>query len=192
MAILDVGKTMKIISTNLTRSDLAKKFLGIGAEIGVEQGIFSEIILRSGNVKKLYAIDAWEAYRGYRDHTRQAKLDRFYEISKNRLAPYNCKLVRKFSNVAALDFSDASLDFVYIDANHDYQYVTEDLANWSRKVKIGGIISGHDYIRRKGQDKYYAVVAAVNDFCSANHISKLIICRGDKPPSWYFIKEWMS
>ena len=68
-----------------------------GAEIGVEQGVFSESLLKDNPGCKLYAVDAWKAYRGYRDHTRQGKLDRFYESAKTRLASYNVEIVRKFS-----------------------------------------------------------------------------------------------
>lgn len=180
---------VKIINLEKTRSDLAKLFEGTGAEIGVERGVFSETICQNPKVKKLYAIDAWEAYRGYRDHTRQKKLDGFYEIAKKRLTLYRCKIVRKFSLDAAPDFPDKSLDFVYIDANHDYRHVFEDLTIWSKKVKKGGVISGHDYIRRKGQARYYAVIPAVNDFVKANQIETLIIYRKEPPASWCFIMK---
>lgn len=179
---------MNIIKTGLSREDLAKEFSGIGAEIGVEQGVFSEVICLSGKVKKLYSIDSWKAYREYKDHTRQKKLDNFYELSKMRLQPYNCELVRKFSVEASKDFLDESLDFVYIDANHDYKHVYEDISTWIKKVKSGGIVSGHDYIRRKGQDQFYAVVQAVNDFVKANNIKELSIYEKDAPPSWCFKK----
>lgn len=168
---------------------MVKEFKGIGAEIGVEQGIFSEIICKNKNVKKLYSIDAWKAYKGYRDHTRQKKLDGFFEITKKRLAPFNCEIVRKFSLDAVKDFMDNSLDFVYIDANHDYDHVYEDLTIWSKKVKKGGIISGHDYIRRKGQRQFYAVVSAVNDFVKNNNISELLIYKKVSPASWAFINK---
>jgi hypothetical protein len=182
-------QTLKIINLEQTRRDLAQQFYGLGAEIGVEQGIFSEIICQTAGVKKLYAIDAWKAYTGYRDHTRQKKLDRFYQTSKKRLKPYNCELIRKFSTHAALDFVDEALDFVYIDANHDYQHAYEDLCVWSNKIKKGGIISGHDYIRRKGQKQFYAVVQAVNDFVKANQIEELFVYRGESIPSWRFTKK---
>ena len=74
------------------RDGLSAIFRGLGftsgAEIGVEQGVFSESLLKDNPDCKRYAIDAWKAYRGYRDHTRQGKLDRFYESTKTRLASY--------------------------------------------------------------------------------------------------------
>jgi len=179
---------MNLISLQQTRTDLTRRFKGIGAEIGVEQGAFSEIICQVPGVTQLYSIDAWKAYRGYRDHTRQSKLDRLYAIATQRLAPYNCVIIRKFSLDAARDFVDGSLDFVYIDANHDYQHVSEDLAAWTQKIKPGGIVGGHDYIRRKGQKQFYAVIPAVNNFVKANKIQELIIYRGDSSPSFLFLK----
>jgi hypothetical protein len=46
---------------------------------------------------------------------------------------------------ALADFADGSLDFVYIDANHDFVNFTNDLHYWKKKVRLGGIVSGHDY-----------------------------------------------
>ena len=118
-----------------------------GAEIGVEEGVFSECLLKDNPGCTLYAIDAWTTYRAYRDHTRQEKLNRFYENTKARLAPYHVHIVRKFSIDAVKDFADRSLDFVYIDGNHDFYHCTTDICLWSKKVKVGGIIAGHDYTR---------------------------------------------
>ena len=47
---------------------------------------------------------------------------------------------------AVKDFENESIDFVYIDGNHGFKFITEDIYEWSKKVRKGGIISGHDYI----------------------------------------------
>lgn len=44
------------------------------------------------------------------------------------------------------EFPDKYFDFVYIDADHSYQSVKNDILAWSSKVKDGGILAGHDYI----------------------------------------------
>lgn len=167
---------------------MAQQEARIIAEIGVEQGVYSEVICKANPLAMVYSIDAWKSHRGYRDHTRQSKLDRFYEISKERLAPYNNTIIRAFSEQAVAQFDNDLLDAVYIDANHNYENVTKDITMWSDKVKSGGIISGHDYIRRKGQDQYYAVVQALNDYCNSNGIEEITVWRGDEVPSWSFIK----
>ena len=51
------------------------------------------------------------------------------------------------------NFSDNSIDFVYIDGHHGFKYVTEDIFEWSKKVRIGGCISGHDYAYGKRKSR---------------------------------------
>jgi hypothetical protein len=159
----------------MDRDRLSAIFHGLGftsgAEIGVEEGVFSESLLKDNPGCKLYAVDAWKTYRAYRDHTRQEKLDRFYENTKTRLAPYNVDIVRKFSIDAVKDFPDRSLDFVYIDGNHDFYHCTTDICLWSKKVKVGGIIAGHDYVRFKHKKSTTChVVDVVNAYTHAMDI----------------------
>lgn len=168
--------------TSQNRNDLAKLFKGVGAEIGVERAHFSKEILKTAD--KLYCVDPWKAYQGYREHVSQDKLDGFFEESKQRLEGLNVRFVREFSLDAVKHFEDEVLDFVYIDANHDYENCKADIEAWSKKVKKGGIVAGHDYLRRKGQDLIYGVVDAVNELQE-----DVTIWRGDKSPSWSFIKK---
>lgn len=179
---------MRIVDVQAGRDTLARLFTGSGAEIGVERGVFSKMICRRNPGVRLICVDAWMAYRGYRDHISQAKLDGFYLETVVRLEPYNCKIVRDFSVNAAAGVADESLDFVYLDANHDKQHVLEDLEAWVPKVRRGGIVAGHDYIRRKGQDHLYGVKDAVNEYCERAGVPVLFIWREDKSPSWMYIK----
>ena len=64
-----------------------------------------------------------------------------------------------------LDFEDNSIDAIYIDGNHSYEAVIEDIKNWSPKVKQGGLIIGDDYLTFEGVKK------AVNDFYSNFNVS---------------------
>lgn len=173
--------------TNQNRIDLARTFTGTGVEVGVERAVFSKAIMDIGNVEWLCGVDPWKAYKGYRDHVSQDKLDGFYEESLDRMESYNWSPIREFSLMAATEFMDESLDFIYIDANHDYKNVMRDILAWYPKLKKGGVFSGHDYIRRKGQADLYDVVDAVNDFARFTG-KELTIWRGDKSPSWSFIK----
>ena len=73
-------------------------------------------------------------------------------------------------------------DFVYIDGNHDYEFVLKDLETWFTKVKPGGIIFGDDYLRP------YGVSKAVNEF---SFKYKLTPCFSDYGNQYFFIKEWI-
>jgi hypothetical protein len=130
------------------RDDLPK-FLAdigckVGVEIGVEEGIYSEKLCQAG--LKLFSVDPWLDYPGYRRWKMQDRLDKAYATAKAKLAPYDCTIIRKTSMDALKDFEDGSLDFVYIDGHHGFKFVAEDLFEWTKKVKKGGIIAGHDYI----------------------------------------------
>ena len=145
-----------------SRDDLPQFFVEmgykVGAEIGVYKGEYTEILLKAG--LKIYGIDPWTAYSDYDDpdHNRfQEGLDYLYGHTQRRLAPYlqngQCTLVRKTSMEAINDFEGESLDFVYVDGNHHFKYVAEDICEWIKKIKKGGIISGHDYASEGVSDR---------------------------------------
>lgn len=164
-----------------SRDDLPKFFRQMGykagAEIGVYKGQFSEQFCKVG--LKLYAIDPWQIYKDYGNPRGQKRLDFQYEHTKRVLAPYtNCKIIRETSIEAVSHFADESLDFVYIDGNHQFRYVADDISEWSKKVKRGGIVSGHDYIytNPRTQAGICHVIYVVNAYTQAYKI-----------PSWYLL-----
>jgi len=166
-----------------TREDLAQYFneLGFttGAEIGVLAGLYSAVLCEANPGLKLFCIDAW----GYGEHKRKAYHLQAYEEAKVRLAPYDATLMHKLSMEAVKDFEDGSLDFVYIDANHKYSFVEEDIREWTKKVRKGGIVSGHDYEFEPGR--------AVDDYVKINNDVDLQITpkKSDKALSWWFVKK---
>lgn len=149
------ARRMPIEIPNANRHTLARLFylLGCarGVEVGVERALFSEVLLAENPLLHLTCVDAWQAYRGYRDHVNQAKLERFYLEAQERLSPFGSRVafVRAFSVEAAAAFEDGSLDFVYLDAAHDFASVAADLRAWAPKVRPGGIVAGHDYLKAK-------------------------------------------
>ena len=172
----------------INREDLAWLFAELGfktgAEIGTERGIFAETLCQAG--LNLFCIDAWKVYKGYRDHTRQDKLERYYEETKLRLAPYKCEIIRDWSTNAADRFKDESLDFVYVDANHDFRHVIEDVDTWSKKVRKGGIVSGHDYNRHRSSIECQ-VKDAIDAWGHAYNL-KINVTNESDFPSWWYIK----
>lgn len=131
-----------------SRDDLPEFFKEMGFKVGVEIGVFradyTEVLAKSG--LQIYGVDPWQSYRDYGNENKQKWLDDRYEVSKKRMAKYpNVTLLRETSMEAVAKFKEGSIDFVYIDGNHYFKYVAEDIYEWSRIVKKGGILSGHDY-----------------------------------------------
>jgi predicted O-methyltransferase YrrM len=65
------------------------------------------------------------------------------------------ELVIARSTEAATRFDDASLDWIFIDADHSYEAVVADIRAWTRKLKPGGLMSGHDFGQRGVMDAVY-------------------------------------
>ena len=180
----------------------------IGAEIGVCYGTYSETLCKNIPGLKLYGIEFGEPYRGYGDMRAWSTFNKFKEESRIRLAPYDFSLVKKKSMDAVKDFEDNSLDFVYIDANHEYSFVFEDIIEWTKKVKSGGVVYGHDYdsynvrtlidgrtIRRGPMRKDWRVKEAIHDYTEQNNIKPWFLLGlfkdlpKDHARSWLFVKQ---
>ena len=181
--------------------------LTTGAEIGVSTGYYSKWLFSRIRGLKLYCIDPWIAYPEYVEHHTpegQVVLNQNFEKTKERLAGKNAIFIKKYSMDAVKDFADESLDFVFIDGNHSFEFAVNDIAEWSKKVKKGGIIAGHDYwnsidkttknwLTYEGTDlekmKLCQVKYAVDAFTIANKISPLFITNNEKCPSYFWVKE---
>jgi len=108
-------------------------------------------------------VDPYERNYDLKDKTysRMGNPDTDYRKVKenfNRKFPGRHTLIRKSSYDAAKEV-DIDLDFIFIDGNHTYKHVWQDLSLWIPKIKPGGLIMGHDW--RKGFD---GVVRAVVDY----------------------------
>ncbi len=179
------------------RLELAVHFNNLGfktgAEIGVFDGYYSEVLCRLIPGLKLYAIDKWSVYAKYGNTSFYDELQVAYKEAQERLAPYNCEIIKQFSKDAVGRFKDESLDFVFIDANHSYDYVKQDIELWTPKVRKGGIVSGHDYY--VGKSKKMGVIKAVDEFTEKNNYKLEIIDwysqttnKNNQLPTWYFKK----
>ena len=173
------------------RLDLARLFFSlgykIGAEIGVEEGVYSAELCENNPDLKLFCIDPWKPYFRHG----QRKTDRYYKTAVEALANYNCDIIREYSMDAVKDFEDGSLDFVYIDGGHDWKNIVNDIVEWEQKVRIGGIVSGHDFKRQNPLPSRYInhVKDTVQAYTRALGISPWFVLRGDKVPSWFWVRE---
>ncbi len=180
------------------RIELAEYFNTLGFEYIVEMGVFdghyAEILCQKNPTAEVYAIDCWQGYKGYRDHKFQSSFDKAEKTARERLKPYKCKIIKKFSIDAVKDFDNESIDAVFIDGNHEYKYVKEDIEIWTPKVKIGGIVSGHDYYVTPSGN--VGVIRAVDEYVK-EHGYELKLTEWDKEnpvtddrqPCWFFVKK---
>lgn len=199
---LDIHKRMPVEIPDFGRTDLAALFaeLGfrIGVEVGIEVGLYSEILCQANPELELHAVDPWKTYSSYREHVTQAKLDQMYIEARERLTPYNCEIIRQFSMDAVELFEPNSLDFIYIDGNHSLRYITQDICEWSKRVRPGGIVSGHDFKRIKAPVTMLHVVPAVHAYTDAYRISPWFVLgrkeeregeTRDSSRSWMWVKR---
>lgn len=181
-----------------SRLALAQHFATLGfrtgAEVGVFDGYFSEYLCKTIPELKLYSVDPWEVYPGYRDHKFESSMRAAEERAKERLAPFNVQIIKKYSVDAAKDVPDESLDFVYIDANHEYSHVKEDIEAWTPKVRRGGIVAGDDYYMTRAGNM--GVLQAAQEYAEDNGYS--LNCTlwdlrdsvvDNQQPAWFFYKE---
>jgi hypothetical protein len=130
----------------------------VGVEIGVWAGDLSAAILRAVRPVQLHLLDPWafapderyeQAWYGGARAGSQAEMDEVYKRVLQRfeteIADGAVVIHRSTSAEAAAGFEDASLDWVYVDGNHLYEYVRADLELFAPKVRPGGLLAGDDY-----------------------------------------------
>ena len=148
----------------------------VGCEIGIHTGETTDFLLRNlPNIETYYAIDPWKIYKMYNGSMYRKPSNKIYKSMKAAFKKY-CEVIKPFENkvvtykMTSVDASryipENSLDWVFIDANHEYEYIKENLRIWSAKVKPGGLVSGHDY-----GNKWKGIKKAVNEFVPLNKLS---------------------
>lgn len=137
-----------------------KKQQLVGVEVGFYRGLHALEMLENMPNIHLHLVD---------NLSKQHARGRFFAEVKERLSAYEGRITYhiKTSEEALKDFKGYSLDFVYIDAGHDYDSVKFDLNGWHKKVKIGGLVAGHDFDTRY----FPGVVKAATEFAIDHKLS---------------------
>lgn len=143
-----------------------------GAEIGVYKAEMSADLLKHCPGLLLLLVDSWKPYDGgdWTGSQSQQFFDGIKQCAFENILPYRdrCFILEQPSPAASLLFQDNLFDFVFIDGNHTEDAVWQDVNAWYEKVKEGGILSGHDYVRSDGKD---GVERAVRRFSEEIHVS---------------------
>ncbi|MFT7644520.1 MAG: hypothetical protein ACI9BF_000169 [Candidatus Paceibacteria bacterium] len=152
----------------------------ICCEVGVWKGEFSKRIIQVAKPKKLYLIDPWKYFGEDYFYNREQPEQKFmqeaqdmrYEMVKesfaNELSSNTVEIIRGTSDEAASKFEDEIFDFVYIDGNHSYDFVKQDITTYYKKTKPNGIVAGDDYRMKDVQ-------RAVQDFVKENSIKNFSV-----------------
>jgi len=177
----------------------------LGLEIGVWQGWYTMHMIKRTNMHVI-GVDPWIGTESYEDLDQSDSNFNPFEqgpdgfkwqearyhstisfLSQN--APLNrWSIFRSYSNDLSNFIGNDSLDFVYIDGEHTYDAVSNDIDVWWPKLKENGILSGHDY-----NDVNPGTIKAVDEFSTKIGVKPLITGtspeKGDADaPSWLFIK----
>lgn len=172
----------------LNREELLKKMprSGIVAELGVDEGKFSESILDICNPQKLHLVDLWGSSR-YNDKKKNDVNLKF----KDQIESGQVEINLGYSTEVGEKFEDGYFDWIYIDTDHSYKTTILELEIWSKKVKPNGIIAGHDFIIGNWDGMVrYGVIEAVYEFCSKNAWEILYITMElDNHPSFAIQKK---
>ena len=170
----DRNELVEILLTNIQNG----KFV----EIGCDTGVFSKHLLEINKTSTLYSIDPYIKYDDYNDAINNVTGDDLYNRTNTFLTQQfgnRFNLIRNYSNKALNDIPN-NIDFVYIDGNHKYKYVYEDICLFWEKLSPNGIIIGDDAVdsddstRNIHGDVFiewlpgcygdYGVIKAFNDF----------------------------
>ena len=182
---------------------LKSKGYKIGVEIGVEYGEFANHILKNweGN---LVCVDYWEKQDDsiYNEPPNKKDFNEMFLKFNQNIKSFEDRvlIVKNKSTIASNFFPDEYFDFIYIDANHEYKSIKEDIDYWFPKLKKGGLFSGHDWIpnftpkENKNMSMFYndfyigeyGVNSAVEEFCLNKNYQ--INVTSEDFATWYFYK----
>lgn len=152
-------------------------FVEVGSWVGRSACFLGVEIINSGKDIKLDCVDTWLGAPELMNEDVIINGTLYSDFIKN-IEPLKdvIKPIRLTSTQASHLYEDESLDFIFIDADHTKEGIEADLKCWYHKVKVGGVIAGHDY-------DYPAIKQALNDFFGENK------CRVIEPNTWAYYKQ---
>ena len=145
-------------------------FVEVGSYKGRSSAYMAVECANSGKGIQFDCVDTWmgseEHQKGEGFEDPDVVNNRLFEVFTNNMKPAEglYKAVRLASVDAAAIYEDESLDFVFIDASHDYENVKADVTAWYPKVKVGGIISGHDFGHKPVADAVHELLWNVENY----------------------------
>jgi len=159
-----------LYSSVVQRFPSGSHFVEVGTWKGKSACYMAVEIINSNKNIRFDCVDNWE-YRESQTDIPLSSFDNLYEIFLKNIEPVKNIInpVRELSWDAARFYDDKSLDFIFIDAAHDYESVKKDLEAWLPKIKDSGIIAGHDI-------HHHPIKQAVNEIFHNRHVHEQEDC----------------
>jgi len=178
-----------------------KMDLKIGVEIGVDVAQFSSRILERSKIERYYCVDTWQDDFGSDcpsvsfDKDGNKRYTAATDTLKDFIVKERAMPLRMTGVEASKHFANETIDFCYIDGDHSLEGIYTDIKAWLPKLKVGGILSGHDYKDGPksgisdyfGQQLPYHIKTVVDNYCM-RYGHKLNVV-GNRILSWWFIKN---
>jgi hypothetical protein len=142
---------------------------GVGAELGVQRGDFSQKLLELAAPRRLHLVDLWyqlgaEWHWGEGEaRSAIAALVRVIGRFANELVGGRVVLEIGDDLDVLTGFEDDYLDWAYVDTSHDYEHTMRELELLQAKVKPGGLIAGDDWLPEP-EHPHHGVCRAVREF----------------------------
>jgi len=172
---------------------LIKKFAPelVGAEIGVRDGAHAIQMMGAHKMKMMYLVDPFLPYDdvGVRMYTKKDQEGEYQKLLKiirdHKEYRKKIKFLKETSEEARIILKHVKFDFIYIDADHHYKNVKDDLRWWDL-VKPGGVMGGHDYTEAHGCK---GVIQAVDEFVKEKRLKSKLFTKGSRGTvEWAIIK----
>ena len=159
----------KKMVTNATENS---HFVEVGVWKGRSASFMGVEIINSNKDIKFDCIDTWEGSVEHKEFDIVVNKELYNLFIENIEPVKNVINPIKLSSLDAVNlYDDESLDFVFIDASHEYEDVKNDILAWLPKVKVGGILAGHDYLQM-----WPGVIMAVDELLGVNNIEIDELC----------------
>lgn len=168
----------------VTEANDGAHFVEVGVWKGRSAACMGVEIINSGKQIKFDCVDTWEGAAEHRDPNSPffnrgllEDVNWLYNLFLEYTKPVAEVLnpIRIDSISASKLYEDNSLDFVFIDAAHDYENVSADIKHWLPKVKPGAILAGHDF-------HHPPILQAINELLGESNYTVTENC-------WVFVKK---
>jgi len=172
--------------------------LNSGCEVGVQRGRNAWRMFQTIPNLHLFLVDPYRNHNFGDRRWDERDNQKFKKQTAARLKDnWVIQYLYDFGENTFNEIPDNSLDFVYIDGDHSYEFVMLDILLFRRKVKRGGIISGHDYFYKNSRQARLAkVTAAVDDYTRRHGIKPFFVTdkthveeKGDRCASWFWVND---